>query len=50
MVSGVDIKTHEGGGSVSRDMSFFEYFVAQAKQHYLDIGEQAYTYCSNNIF
>lgn len=38
----VDIKTHEGGVSVSRDMSCFECFVAQAKQHYLDIGEQAY--------
>lgn len=38
----IDIKTHEGGVSVSKDMSCFECFVAQASQHYLDIGEQAY--------
>lgn len=38
----VDIRKHDGGVSVNKDMSCYECLVAQADRHYLDIGEKSY--------
>lgn len=39
----IDVRTHDGGVSVNKDMSCYECFVAQAEHHCLDIGEKLYT-------